>query len=55
MISAPRPVAKILEIAMRDALDRALRPDRHEGRRLHDAVRRAHLAAPCGAVAREDT
>ena len=40
---------------MGDALDGALGADRHERRRLHDAMRRAHLPAARGAVAGEDT
>ena len=42
--------ADLLEVAMPHRLDRSLRPDRHEGRRLHDAVRRLELAEPRGAV-----
>ena len=37
--------ADLFEIAMGDALDRALRADRHERRRLDDAVRRREHAA----------
>ena len=36
--------ARILEVAMPNRLDRALRADRHERRRLDDAVRRLELA-----------
>ena len=46
MISAPR----LFEIAVRDRLDRALRADRHERRRLDRAVRRRHDAAARAAV-----
>ena len=46
MISAP----SVLEVAVQRRLDRALRADRHEGRRLDDAVRRLELAAARGAV-----
>ena len=46
--------AEILEVAMGDRLDRAARADRHEGRRLDDAVRRPQLAAARGAVAMRD-
>ena len=46
-------LAQVLDVAMRDALDGALGADRHKGGRLHHSVRRAHLAAPCCAVARE--
>src|SRR5262245_15502932 len=44
------PGADRFEIAMGDALDRALRADRHERRRLDDAVRRRHHAASRRAV-----
>jgi hypothetical protein len=37
--------AEIFQIAVRDCLDRAARPHRHEGGRLHDAVRRGERAA----------
>src|SRR5262249_44091015 len=37
--------AERFEVAMRDALHRALRPNRHEGRRLDFTVRRAQNAA----------
>ena len=46
--------AQVLEIAVRDGLDGALRPNGHERRRLHHAMRRAHLTPPGGAIARED-
>jgi hypothetical protein len=36
---------EILEVAVRDCLDGAARADRHEHRRLHDAVRRPQLPA----------
>ena len=42
--------AQVVEIAMRHRLHGALRADRHEGRRVHDAVRRRQHAAPRGAV-----
>src|SRR5581483_11978969 len=42
------------EIAVRDALDGALRADRHERGRLHDAVRRPQLAAARRAVGVRD-
>ena len=42
--------ARILDVAVRDALHRAARADRHERRRLHDAVRRRQHAAPRRAV-----
>ena len=48
------PLAEVVQIAMRDALDGSLRSDRHEGRRLHDAVRRPHLPAARSAVAGEE-
>src|SRR5207248_858532 len=38
--------AESLEIAMRDALDGPLRPDRHERRRLDVAVRGGYHAGP---------
>ena len=42
--------AERLEIAVRDALHRALRADRHERRRLDVAVRGRHDAAARAAV-----
>ena len=48
--------AGIAQVAMKRGLDRALRADRHERRRLHHAVRRVELAAArraIGAVQRE--
>ena len=42
--------AQVVEIAMRHRLHGALRADRHEGRRVHDAVRRREHAAPRGAM-----
>ena len=39
-----------LEVAVRDALDRALRADRHERRRLDCSMRRREHAAPRAAV-----
>ena len=38
--------AEVDEVAVSQRLDRSARPDRHERRRLDDAVRRAQLAAP---------
>jgi hypothetical protein len=38
------------EVAMGQAFHRALRPDRHERRRLHVAMRRRHAPAPRAAV-----
>src|SRR5262249_28612732 len=38
------------EVAMRDALDGALRADRHERRRLDLTVRRRHPATPRAAI-----
>ena len=46
--------AQRVEIAMRHGFHRALRADRHERGRLHDAVRRLHFAAPRGAVGVRD-
>jgi len=46
-ISAPSASSS----AVGDAFDRALRADRHERRRLDDAVRRRHAAAAREAVA----
>ena len=37
-------------VVMMHALDRGLRADRHEGRRMHDAVRGRHFAGARGAV-----
>jgi hypothetical protein len=37
--------AERVELAMRHALHRTLRTDRHERRRLDDAMRRRHAAA----------
>ena len=42
--------AELLEIAVHDALDGALRADRHEGRRLNVAVRGRHHAAAGAAI-----
>ena len=38
--------AQILQIAVQDRLDRTARPDRHERRRAHGAVRGLQYAAP---------
>ena len=37
-------------VVVMDALDRRLRADRHEGRRLHGAMRGRHLARARGAI-----
>ena len=42
--------AEIVEVAMRDRLDGALRADGHECRRIHRAVRGRQHAAARGAV-----
>src|SRR5436190_16817415 len=44
--------AGLFEVALAHRLDASLRADRHERRRLHDAVRRAQLAKARGAVGR---
>jgi hypothetical protein len=46
--------AKIREVALRDCLDRSTRTNRHECRRLDDAVRRRQLAATRATVAMKD-
>ena len=46
--------AEVVEVAVGHGLDRAARPDRHERRRLDDAVRRAQLAPARSAVTRGD-
>ena len=46
--------AELVELPVRHRLHRAARADRHEHRRLDDAVRRTQLAAPGQAFAMSD-